>query len=239
MMTLNHGLSGYLVGQVAMPLVRQRSPVPVGALGAAMFLGAMAPDIDVLSRLVGRDVYFSDGWMGHRAASHSIVGTLVLGLVVGWIVRAFLAWRGGAATARHGFAWLAACGWAGGLLHIFGDLFTPGMAMPVFWPLAERHGGWRHIGWFSPFLLWWFVGTIALGTAMRAVASRAAGARGAMEAARWGVYAMGSYGWLHYLVVSRYESGEQWQAYQRTLLPDVLIAPLSAAVSAGWRWISS
>ena len=177
--------------------------------------------------------------MGHRAASHSIVGTLVLGLIVGGIVRAFLASPDNAATARHRFAWLAACGWAAGLLHIFGDLFTPGMAMPVFWPLAERHGGWRHIGWFSPFLLWWFVGTIAIGAMVRAAARRMAQAQRALEATRWALCAVATYSWVHYLVVSRYESGEQWQAYQRTLLPDALIAPISALVSAGWQWISS
>jgi hypothetical protein len=40
------------------------------------------------------------------------------------------------------------------------------------------------------------------------------------------------------MLVSRYESAEQWQAYQEALLPQVMVVPLSAAVRSAWFWLS-
>ena len=53
------------------------------------------------------------------------------------------------------------------------------------------------------------------------------------------LYALASYRWVQYLVVSRYESAQQWQAYQEALLPQIMVGPLSAAVRAAWAWLSS
>lgn len=249
MMTLNHGFSGYILGQVVLPLLRRRAPVPPAALGAAFFLGAMAPDVDIATRgLGGRAAYFSSAWYGHRAASHSVLGTLLLGLAVA----AVLLYAGRAAGRARpapgpgqerawpltGYPWLAACAWAGGLLHILGDLFTPLRPMPVLWPLPDRFGALSHIGWFSPYLFWLFVATIALGWAGPRLLSRVTGLCRWAPVAAWALYALASYRWVQYLLVSRYESAEQWRAYQEALLPEVMVAPLSAAVRTAWTWLS-
>ena len=236
MMTLNHGFSGYIVGQVVLPLVRRRAPVAPAMLSAAFFLGAMAPDLDIVTRgLAGRAAYFADAWYGHRGASHSVLGTLLLGLAVAAVLSA---WRAARQGGRLGFAWLAGCAWAGGLLHILGDLVTPRRPMPVLWPLSERFGALSHIGWFSPYLLWLFVVTIALGWAARWLLPRLTGPRWA-SAAVWALYALASYRWVQYMLVSRYESAEQWEAYQAALLPQAMIVPLSAAVRSAWSWLTS
>jgi membrane-bound metal-dependent hydrolase YbcI (DUF457 family) len=239
MMTLNHGLSGYIVGQVVLPLARRRAPVPPVTLSAAFFLGAMAPDLDIVTRwLGGRAAYFSDAWYGHREASHSVLGTLLLGLAVAAVLSAWRAVREGKRQrVRPGYAWLAGCAWAGGLLHILGDLFTPRRPLPLLWPLPERFGALSHIGWFSPYLLCLFVTTIALGWAGRWLLPRVAGPRWA-SAAGWALHALASYRWVQYMLVSRYESAEQWQGYQEALLPRVIIVPLSTAVRSAWIWLS-
>jgi membrane-bound metal-dependent hydrolase YbcI (DUF457 family) len=235
MMTLSHGFSGYIVGQVVLPLVRRRAPVPPAALSAALFLGAMAPDLDIVTRLLaGRAAYFSDAWYGHRGASHSVLGTLLLGLAVAAVLSA---WRAARRGGRPGYAWLAGCAWAGGLLHILGDVVTPRRPMPVLWPLSERFGALSHIGWFSPYLLWLFVVTIALGWTARWLLPRMIGPRWA-SAAVWAVYALASYRWVQFMLVSRYESAQQWDAYQEALLPRVMIVPLSAAVRSAWAWLT-
>jgi membrane-bound metal-dependent hydrolase YbcI (DUF457 family) len=235
MITLNHGFSGYIVGQVVLPLVRRRAPVPPAALSAALFLGAMAPDLDIVTRvLAGRAAYFSDAWYGHRGVSHSVLGTLLLGLALAAVLSA---WRPARQGGRLCYAWLAGCAWAGGLLHVLGDLFTPRRPMPVLWPLPERFGALSHIGWFSPYLLWLFVVTIALGWAARWLLPRMTGPRWA-SAAVWPLYALASYRWVQYMLVSRYESAEQWDAYQEALLPRVMIVPLSAAVRSAWVWLT-
>jgi membrane-bound metal-dependent hydrolase YbcI (DUF457 family) len=235
MITLNHGFSGYVVAQVVLPLVRRRAPVPAATLSAAVFLGAMAPDLDIVTRmLAGRGAYFSDAWYGHRVASHSVLGTLLLALAVAVVLPA---WRAARRGGRSGYAWLAGCAWAGGLLHIVGDLFTPRRPMPVLWPLPERVGALSHIGWFSPYLVWLFVVTIALGWAARWLLPRMIGPRWA-GAAVWALYALASYRWGQYMLVSCYESAEQWEAYQAALLPRVMIVPLSAAVRSAWVWLT-
>jgi membrane-bound metal-dependent hydrolase YbcI (DUF457 family) len=235
MMTLNHGFSGYIVGQVAMPVVRRRAPVPPAILSAAFFLGAMAPDVDIVTRLAaGRAAYFGDAWYGHREASHSILGTLLLGLAVAAVLSARRAAREGGWL---GAAWLAGCAWAGGLLHLVGDVVTPRRPLPVLWPLPAEFGALSHIGWFSPYLLWLFVTTIALGWTGRWLLPRVTGPRWA-SAAVWALYALAGYRWVQYMLVSRYESAEQWQAYQEALLPRVMVGPLSAAVRSAWVWLS-
>ena len=236
MMTLNHGFSGYIVGQVVLPLVRRRAPVAPAMLSAAFFLGAMAPDLDIVTLgLAGRAAYFADAWYGHRGASHSVLGTLLLGLAVAAVLSA---WRVARQGGWPGYAWLAGCAWTGGLLHILGDLVTPRRPMPVLWPLSERFGALSHIGWFSPYLLWLFVVTIALGWAARWLLPRLTGPRWA-SAAVWALYALASYRWVQYMLVSRYESAEQWEAYQAALLPQAMIVPLSAAVRSAWSWLTS
>jgi membrane-bound metal-dependent hydrolase YbcI (DUF457 family) len=245
-MTLNHGLSGYVVGQVVLPLLRRHAPVSSAALGAAFFLGAMAPDVDIATRwLAGRAAYFSDAWYGHRGASHSVLGTLLLGLGVAALLSARPAAPGaghapaaGPRRKRRGYPWLAACAWAGGLLHLLGDLFTPLRPMPLFWPLPDRFGALSHIGWFSPYLLWLFVTTLALGWAASWLLPRVPGGRPWATGGVWALHALASCRWVHYLLVSRYESAGQWQAYQEKLLPEVMVTPLSAAVRAAWFWLT-
>ncbi|HKI97890.1 MAG TPA: metal-dependent hydrolase, partial [bacterium] len=236
--TPNHGLSGYVCAQVALPLLRRRSPVSPRALGVAITLGAMVPDLDILSRvIVGRAAYFSGLWYAHRGVSHSIVGTLLLALILAALLYRPLVPRD---TPRPwtAFAWLAGFAWAGGLLHIFGDLFTPGWQMPVFWPLAVRFGGWRHIGWFSPYLLWLFVTAIALGVLMERGLGRLASLRRWVPAMVWGMYALAVFRWVDFLSVSHYSGWSEWLAYQQQLLPDAMILPFTEGVHAIWHWFT-
>jgi membrane-bound metal-dependent hydrolase YbcI (DUF457 family) len=237
MIVVNHGLSGYLCGQVAMPLLRRRAPLPERSLGWAFFLGAMLPDFDIVAKLFGRAVYFSGAWYAHRHASHSLLGTLALALLATALLQRWLVPAGGQRpwAAR---AWLAGCCWAGGWLHIFGDLFTPGWQMPLFWPLAVKFGAWSHIGWFSPYLLWLFVSTIAILWLLRALAGRWANGAAWPGMAAWGIATLATLRWVSFLVTARYESWSQWHAYHRTLLPEAMISPVASTVSVIWRWLT-
>jgi len=241
MMVLTHGLSGYVAGRVAMPALGRLSPLPPRTMSWAFFIGAVMPDGDVLTRiLLGQTAYFSGAWYAHRQASHSILGTLVLAGIVtlaGFAPRLRLGWED-----RRALAWLWGCLWCGGLLHLIGDLPTPGRSLPVFWPLPGRYGSWSHIGWFTPYLWWMFASAVLLGFVLR----RSGGllvARGAIRSgivvsgSAWGVYTLTLYRWLHYLVISRYESATQFAAAQRALLPDPLVSVSSEWVRFLWRWM--
>lgn len=235
MMTLNHGLSGYVCGRAAMPLLRRYTRIPEGTLALACFLGAMLPDIDAVTNLLGSGLYFSGAWYGHRQASHSVLGTLVLALLAAWPLAIRLR-RRGTASIREAYPALVIVFWLGGLLHIFGDLFTPRMPLPVLWPLSVRVGAFSHIGWFSPFLLWFFLGALAAEMLLRAMPGRGPGPARWRGVGAWGIHALAASGWIGYLMHSRYLSPEQWSAYQRSLLPEAMVGPLNEGVYMLWHW---
>ncbi len=237
MVTFNHGFSAYVCGRVAMPLLRRRAPVTERALGWAFFLGGMMPDADYASKVLGRAAYFSGDWFAHRSASHSILGTLVMALVAAALF--FLPLTGlRRRVPASAYLWLAGCFWAGGLVHIVGDLFTPRLPIPVFWPLDDRYGGFSHIGWFSPYLLWLFLATLLIARGITVLAKWRPAFAPWQEGTTWLLFAVAAGRWLQFLFVSRYDSFAQWSEYQRSLLPDTLVNAVTSGVSFLWYWLT-
>jgi membrane-bound metal-dependent hydrolase YbcI (DUF457 family) len=241
MMTLNHGFSGYVCGRVAMPILKRYSPLSRRAMGWAFFLGAMMPDADIITRIsAGRGAYFGRAWHSHRQFSHSLLGTLVEALVVAALLFGPVLWR--QERRWRSYAWAVGCLWAGGVLHLVGDVVTPARPLPVFWPLDYSVGGWSHIGWFSPYLLVLFLTVLGIDVLMRGLMRAQALPQGRARdwagAAVWLLYAAAAYRWLHYLAVSRYESSTQWADYQRSLLPDPLVAATTEGIAVLWSLIS-
>ena len=237
MITINHGLSAVVTSGVLLPLLERHAPVSRRTLTWAFFLGGMAPDADILAKLGGRAVYFSSSWYGHREASHSLLGALVLGVIVAALVMCFV--RVPRDSRRGAWLWLTGAGWIGGLIHIFGDLFTPGMEMPVFWPLPYYFGGWRHIGWFSPYLLWLFVTTLLITSSLGWMARLRSDWGNWCRWAVWAVCLVATWRWADFLIEARYQSNIQWVEFHRELLPDAMIDPLQEGVRRAWYWLTS
>jgi membrane-bound metal-dependent hydrolase YbcI (DUF457 family) len=241
MMTLNHGLSGYVCGRVAMPMLKRWSPASERAMGWAFFLGAMMPDGDVVTRiLAGRADYFGRTWYGHRQFSHSLLGTLVEALIVAAVLFGPVVWRH--AQPGRAYLWIAGCLWAGGMLHLVGDIVTPSRPLPLFWPLDIYVGGWSHIGWFSPYLLVMFLTALGFDLLARTFARIAPPGgqpwRRWVTAGTWLVYATTAFRWVQYMAVSRYESYTQWRDYQHALLPEPLVAATTDGIATLWAFIS-
>ena len=239
MMTFNHGFSGYVCAKVAEPLARRYAPVSARLLVFAVFLGAMFPDLDIITRIFGKNHYFGNTWYAHRHFTHSIFGTLVLALVAAGVVLLLLR-RSGKLSPRvwQTMAWCTGAFWFGGLLHIFGDLFTPGWQMPVFWPHPARFGGFRQIGWFTPYLLWLFLATLLLSWVLPLLFARHARLAPWSRHAVWLVNLLAVYRWVQFIAISRYESWDQWLALQRDLLPEPMVTPVTATVRAVWNLFS-
>ena len=238
MITINHAFSGYVCARVAMPLVKRYAAVRPGALGWAAALGAAMPDADILTRLMlGRAHYFSAAWYAHRAASHSVLGTLLLSFLAAALFYRLLG-RGASRPGAPAYGWLVGGFWFGGLLHLVGDLFTPGWGLPLLWPGEMRIGGFRHIGWFTPYLLWLFVATLLLGWGLGAVARWRENLRFQAGLLAWGVFALAAWRWLQFMISSRFESRSQWMEAQHDLLPEAMILPITRSISSIWFWLT-
>lgn len=238
MITINHAFSGYVCARVAMPLVKRHAAVTERALGLSATLGAAMPDADILTKLLlGRGHYFSGLWYAHRAASHSVLGTLLMSLLAAGLFYRLLG-RGGARPGAPAYLWLAGGFWFGGLFHLLGDLFTPGWALPLLWPLELRVGGLSHIGWFTPYLLWLFIVTFLLGWGLAALGRMRREFRPYAGLCAWGIYALAAWRWLHFMIASRYESRAQWMDVQYELLPEAMIVPVTRGISAIWHWLT-
>lgn len=238
MITPSHALSGYVCARVAMPLAARHAAVTERALGWAVALGAATPDVDIITKvLFGRGVYFSGAWYAHRAASHSVLGALLMALVAAALFYPMLG-RGGKRPGIPAYGWLVGGFWIGGLLHLVGDLFTPGWPLPLMWPADFRYGGLGHIGWFTPYLLWLFCATLLLGWGLGALARLRREFRPYTAFGAWGLYALATWRWLHFLLTSRYESRSQWMDAQYELLPEAMIVPVTRGISAVWHWLT-
>ena len=241
MMVVNHGLSGYICGRVAMPALRRLSPLTPRTMSAAFFLGSMMPDGDIVTRLLlGQNAYFSPAWYGHRQLSHSILGTFLLaGLLA---LAGFYPWLWRSGVRGRELAWLWGCLWFGGGLHILGDLMTPGMSLRVFWPFTARFGSWSHIGWFTPYFWWMFLTAVVIGAALRWAGARLVAVGWVhvgiyVAGAAWFVYAAAAYRWIEYMVTTRYESAAQYTALQHSLLPEPLVNISVDWVRTLWLWL--
>lgn len=239
MITINHGLSAYVCARTVMPALKKHSAISERSLGWAFLLGAALPDADILSKLLlGRAEYFSGVWYGHRAASHSLLGGLLMALLVAALLYRPLASRREGGSALAAYLWLTGGLWIGTMIHLFGDFFTPGWSMPIFWPAVVRFGSYSHIGWFTPYLLWLFMTTLFIAAGLHALARWKPQLNMFLASAAWLLYAVASWRWIHFVLISRYHSRGQWAEFQHDLLPELLITPINHAVSAAWYWMT-
>lgn len=114
---VTHGVTGLLVARVA-------TRDSWGIRTAAVLVGSLAPDLDVVARLWDPLASLTV----HRVPTHSFLGALVLALVAAGLVRSL---RGG------GFWRLTALAYLGVLSHLVLDLFTP-FGTVLLWPLDSR-----------------------------------------------------------------------------------------------------
>ncbi len=226
MSPVEHALTGALAGTIAACLW----PGPLRGRGrwiAWTAVGALAPDLDSASLLFSHRIYFGTAWYSHRQFLHSILGCAFLAMLIPSVTAAIFGRRLDPA-ARAGFLRVASRAlFAGGLLHLAGDLPTPPGpwgGLPVFFPLGVRLGGWSRIGWVNAALAI-LLATAALATASLLLAHALAPDRvrpwlrgGAAAVAGLALSATIWFG-----AVSRYESFTQWRDWQARFVPGIWI----------------
>jgi len=130
---LSHALLGHAIAQTT-PSPRARG------VGAALILGALAPDGDLVLVTQGFDVYLR----AHAQGTHSLIGSPVDALIVAAFLRLVIRdshWKP---------LFLAA--WAGVLSHIVTDLAS-GSDMAIFWPFSPQYVGFHLFTMGEPLVL--------------------------------------------------------------------------------------
>lgn len=154
---ITHALCGISVGTViatyTCDTVRQKTT----AICLATF-GAVLPDIDVISQwgrfdttfgrwfslsASGRDIYSSTYWYSHHGFMHSLFAAILFSLLLRLITR----WR-----KIKGGKWLAIAFGSGYMIHLAGDMITPGgpwQGIRLLFPLNTYVGGTGWIWWWN------------------------------------------------------------------------------------------
>jgi inner membrane protein len=114
---VTHGITGVLVSR-AVPSGHKTSVMAAG------FIGALAPDLDLIARLWDPMAAIAV----HRTATHSFLGGAVIAVVVAGLV-----WG----IRRDSFFHLFGSAYLGLLSHIGSDLLTS-FGTAIFWPLTDR-----------------------------------------------------------------------------------------------------
>jgi membrane-bound metal-dependent hydrolase YbcI (DUF457 family) len=217
-----------LTGMLASTLAASAWPGPLRGRGrwiAWTTIGAMAPDLDALSLLFSHRIYFGSAWYSHRQFLHSIFGCAFLAMLLPALVTAL------GNPGRDERARILGVGsravFAGGLIHLLGDLPTPPGpwgGLPLFFPLPIRVGGWGHLGWVNA-VIFYFLAAAALAVAGLTVARRAVSgaARGWLRGAAAAVAAVALVGTVWFAAISRYEGFNQWRAWQSRFIPAIWV----------------
>ncbi len=116
-----HTLAGTLLGRA--------HPSNKRGLVLACVLGALAPDIDIIYALGGRDLYMTE----HRGFTHSLLGFIPVSLLAAWVAWLFVRRRQDSASFKLIFGMAA----LGVLSHLYLDWCTSWGTM-LFWPDRTR-----------------------------------------------------------------------------------------------------
>lgn len=166
---ITHTLSGVVISAAAAALTKK----PLWEKGIIICCGAIGgafPDIDVitlwsgfdttigtffdLSR-TGRDIYFSNYWYSHHHLTHSLAGGAMItmsALLLLYLANLVLSKNRNPFSLLRGQGVYGLAFFLGYVMHLFGDLPTPGhtwKGITLFWPLSTAIGGTGHIWWWN------------------------------------------------------------------------------------------
>jgi inner membrane protein len=167
---------GHVVVGMAAARAEARAPAARPALAATLFWAALSflPDADVIG--FGLGIRYGDAW-GHRGATHSLLFSLALGIVVGWLAPRF----GRKALPTGAWATLVVASHA-----LLDTLTDGGLGCALFWPfdLTRYFAPWTPLpvspiglGYLSPYGLYVAVTEMAVFAPLLYYAVRRGGAR--------------------------------------------------------------
>ncbi len=166
---VTHAVSGIAVSSVVINVVKEKQLKTTGLILLFGALGAITPDVDVISlwsgfdatfghlfnlKTTGNQIYFSKLWYSHHGFFHSIFAALIFtGIVIGLFsfVKKKRTWSG-FINRNISVRWYAISFFLGYLVHLFGDIPTPSSTwggVRMLWPSSTYIGGTGDIWWWN------------------------------------------------------------------------------------------
>jgi len=169
MIPIDHGFSAGLLGLALQPLFRKYLSKPKTAI--LMILAGMLPDIDYITRLMGRKYYYNavnNLFLSHRGFTHTLGGIFsfaVLILLFYAVFVSFPPYREGKRVLIK-FPLIFSLAFLAGALHLFEDLLGPSgpwKGLVLFYPFSDtRFPGLSLYGWYDFYTLYLFMGAFAV-----------------------------------------------------------------------------
>ncbi len=166
MTPISHSLFGFTAGFILSPITgkfgisRKRTVL-------LCTLGAILPDIDSISLILKRQIYYGTNWYSHHALTHSIAGALLISFTFMLLFQPRLSihsFKEKTALNKWFISFAVLC--VGCIIHLPCDMITlPGVwnGIPIFAPFSwKRYGGWTHIPWKDFYLIYLSIITYAV-----------------------------------------------------------------------------
>ncbi len=163
MTPVSHSFFGFTAGFALCPLtdklgISRKRTVILSTLGSVM------PDIDAISLVLNRKIYFGLKWYSHHGLSHSFSGALVIAIAFIMIFQPGLTLQALKDKASRK-TWIVSLFvfFTGSLIHLPCDMVTlpgPWKGIPLLAPFSwQRFGGWTHIPWKDYYLIYISIAT--------------------------------------------------------------------------------
>jgi membrane-bound metal-dependent hydrolase YbcI (DUF457 family) len=166
MTPVSHSFFGFTAGFILSPLT-SRFGISRKKTVFLCTWGAVIPDIDAISLVLDKGVYFGLKWYSHHGLTHSFTGAFLLSMISTALFHPSQTFR--IRQSRSVFQeWIITLAiiFVGAALHLPCDMVTlPGVwrGIPLWAPFSwTRYGGWAHIPWSDYYLIYVSIGTYLL-----------------------------------------------------------------------------
>ena len=158
MTPISHSFFGLTTGFILSPFTRKLG-ISRKRTVLLCTLGSLIPDIDSISLILNRQIYYGSKWYSHHGILHSVFGVFLLAFAIMLVIEPLLWFR--ILKSRDALkTWIVSFVllFIGAMIHLLCDMVTPPgpwEGIPVLAPFSwSRFGGWQHIYWKDFYLIY-------------------------------------------------------------------------------------
>lgn len=229
---ISHFSSGFCIGSFLFAIRSNGVKASPFLLPMLIGIGATLPDLDGVTIIFNRSVYYGNFWYSHRGILHSLFGIMPIAIVIAFFLTSFSRLSNKTHLLCRGFLVFVLL-YAGCVIHILEDLPCPSVpwgGLRVFWPLSDqRIGGWSHIWWLNEYVMTILTIGMLLSLLVKVLMTKkmfySSKVPRLLLVLNNGVILFLT---TRFVIVSRYQDHTQWQLYQKGLLGSKVYAFVSS-----------